>query len=389
MEINFVSDKYKESIKHILTYCFENPSDLGEYFINEDFTPENCLGYFDGDKLCGMVNIYPYDMFFHGKTVSMGGIGVVSTLPEYRHCHCASNLLIKSLEAMRDRGYIFSALAPFSYSFYRKYGWELGFDTKNYRIPIDRLRGMGIGKGQFRPLTLGDINGMSKLYENSISKYNGAICRDSKSWESRLKRLGENRGYGYGYSRQANGLDGYILYSMNEGVFNIHEMICDSLETKLELMRFIYYHSAQVREVVWRAPQDDNTVLLLDNPRIEQKIETGMMIRVIDVKKALEAYTYPLVYKGSFTIKVEDKYAPWNSETFRIFIGEGAATVEHAGDAPIDVECDIQAFSQIIFGYIGMGEAITLGKITAHNPGLLDDMEIIFKSHGTHMTDSF
>ena len=35
-------------------------------------------------------------------------------LPEYRYYRCASNMLIKSVEIMKDRGYAFSALAPFS-----------------------------------------------------------------------------------------------------------------------------------------------------------------------------------------------------------------------------------------------------------------------------------
>ncbi len=389
MKIDFVTDKYTESVKHVLSYCFEYPSDLGERFVNDSFTPENCLGCFDEDTLAGLLNIFPFEMYYHGKAVAMGGIGVVSTLPEYRHCHCASSLLIKSLEVMKDRGYMFSALAPFSYSFYRKYGWELAFHTKKYSIPIDQLKAMGTGKGEFRPLTLKDINSIRKLYENFYSRYNGAVRRDEKHWESKLKGLGENRNYGYGYSRQVNGLDGYILFSVRDRKFYIQEMVYDSLETKLELLRFAYYHSAQVEQVIWWAPQDDNTVLLLDNPRIEQKIETGMMLRVVDVAKALEAYSYPLMFKGSFTIKVEDRWANWNSQSFKVVVGEGTGLVEKLGNAAADIECNIQTFSQVISGYISMEDAIGLGKITSNSPDLLEDLKIIFKGHATHMTDSF
>lgn len=43
LEINFVSEEYKESIKHIFTYCFNIPPENGEDFANKVFSPENCL----------------------------------------------------------------------------------------------------------------------------------------------------------------------------------------------------------------------------------------------------------------------------------------------------------------------------------------------------------
>ena len=101
MEINFVWERYKESIKQVLNYCFEVPQEFVESYINEDYTPENCLGCFENDRLAGLLHIYPYDMYFHGNTVPMGGIGLVSTLPQYRYYGCASKLLVKTIEIMK------------------------------------------------------------------------------------------------------------------------------------------------------------------------------------------------------------------------------------------------------------------------------------------------
>ncbi|HZJ58456.1 MAG TPA: GNAT family N-acetyltransferase [Clostridia bacterium] len=389
MEVKFIENEHKESIKHILNCCFEMPPDMVEGIVSKDFNSEDWLGCFDGDKLAGLIYISSHDMYFYGKTVPMAGIGVVSTLPEYRNRHCASGILIKSLEVLKDRGYVFSALGPFSYSFYRKYGWELGFHTKKYTISMDGLKGIGTGKGEFRPLRPRDIDNIVGVHGNFFSRYNGAVKRDNKRWQSRINGLGKDRTYGYAYSHQGNGLAGYIIYSVKEWTFTILEMAYDSLETKLEILRFVYYHSAQAERVVWEAPQDDNTALILANPPTEQKIRPGMMIRVIDVKAALEAYAYPILYKGSFTIKIDDRWAPWNSRVLRVIIGEGVATVEDAGGDPADLECDIQTFSQIISGYIGMGEAKELGRVTAHNQEILEDTEIIFRKHVTHMTEGF
>lgn len=389
LEVKHIDNEYKESIKDVLSYCFDMPPESTESLVSKNFNPEDWLGCFDGDKLTGLIYISSHDMYFCGKTVPLAGIGVVSTLPEYRHRHCASSILIKSVEVLKDRGFVFAGLAPFSYPFYRKYGWELAFHNKRYTISIDELRGMGKAMGEFRPIRPDDIDKLKKVHGDFFSKYNGAVKRGSKGWEGRINRFGKGRAYGYVYSRQGNGVAGYILYSLREGAFVIEEMAYDSLETKLEILRFVYNHSAQVDRVIWDAPQDDNTALLLANPPTEQTIRPHMMIRAIDVKKALEAYTYPILYKGSFTVKVDDRWAPWNSKALRVIIGEGTATVEDADDAPIDLECDIQTFSQVISGYIGMKEAKDLGRVIARNQDILEDAEIIFRKHPTHMTEGF
>lgn len=389
MEINFVAEKYEDPMKHILSYCFGLPPEFGDGFMTETFKSKNCLGCFDGEQLAGLLYITPFEMFFNNRIVLMGGIGGVSTLPEYRHCHCASNMLIKSLEIMKERGYIFSALGPFSYDFYRKYGWELGFHSKRYEIPIEKLKGLGKGIGRFKPLTPDKISSVKTLYEYFMSKYNGAIRRDDKTWKSKLNVKGKDRDYAYGYSSQTNELNGYILYSILGNKIHVNELIYDSLDTKLELMRFVYNHSAQVETLVWNAPEDDITMLMLKDPRIGQTINPGMMIRVVDVKKTLEAYEFPLLYRGSLAIKIHDEFASWNNGTFNVVIRDGSAIVDKTENNSPDIECDIQTFSQIMLGYIGMEEAIDIGKVTSDIPVFLDDLKILFKRHVTHMTDGF
>ena len=233
LEVKHIESEYKESIKDVLSYCFDMPAESTESLVNKNFNPEDWLGCFIEDKLTGLIYISSHDMYFCGKTVPLAGIGVVSTLPEYRHRHCASSILIKSVEVLRDRGFVFAALAPFSYPFYRKYGWELAFHNKRYTISINELRGMGAGKGEFRPMKSDDIDNLIKVHGDFFSKYNGAVKRGRKRWEGRINRLGKDRTYGYVYSRQGNGVAGYILYSLREGAFVIEEMAYDSLETKL------------------------------------------------------------------------------------------------------------------------------------------------------------
>jgi len=389
MEIRFADNKDKEAIKDIIMYCFSRTEQHAEFFINNVFNPENCLGCYDGERLVAALHVYPFEMFFYGRRVPMGGIGSVATLPEYRHCHCASNMLIEALKLMKERGQIFSGLAPFSYSFYRKYGWEMGFHKKEYHLLMSDLKGFGEGKGSFRPLFHQDIGKMSKVYETFAQAYNGAVCRSTEDWNLILKKHERDGYYRYGFEDQFGELQGYIFYNMDNKKFYIREMIYTSPKIKNELLRFVYLHSAQADEVIWQAPADDNTILMLDNPRREQRIVPGMMIRAVDVRKVLEAYPFPQEYSGIFTIAVDDPWAEWNDTTFELHIDEGHVQVRDIGKEPGDVHGSIQAFSQMLLGYIGAKEAVETGKIEVKNLKLYEILQHIFKYGPTYVNESY
>ena len=54
---------------------------------------------------------------------------------------------------------------------------ELAFHNKRYTISINELRGMGAGKGEFRPMKSDDIDNLIKVHGTSFS-HNGAVKRD-------------------------------------------------------------------------------------------------------------------------------------------------------------------------------------------------------------------
>ena len=69
-----------------------------------------------------MVNQYP--LMVYGKKLSMGGVGYVSSLPEYRGNGGISRLMKEILSDLHEQGTAVSNLAPFSERFYRHFGYE-------------------------------------------------------------------------------------------------------------------------------------------------------------------------------------------------------------------------------------------------------------------------
>lgn len=388
MEIRFATERDKKAIKDMIIYCFSRTDRYAQFFVDNIFKPENCIGYYDGERLGAALHIYPFEIFFYGKTVPMGGVGSVATLPEYRHCRCASSLLIEALKIMKDRGDVFSSLIPFSFAFYRKYGWELGFHRKEYNLLMEDLRGFGTGKGSFRSVDFDDIPKLAKVYESFARSYNGAICRNNENWELVLKKHERDGLYRYGYE-EGGELKGYIFYRLEDKKFYISELIYSEAKVKAELLRFVYYHSAQADEIIWQAPADDNTFLMLDNPRREQRFIPNMMIRLVDAQKALEVYPFPQDYSGSFTISIDDPWAQWNNTSFELDIEEGHVRVKDIGKKPGDVHGSIQCLSQMLFGYIGIKEAVETGRLEVRDLKLYESLQHIFKPATTFVNDTY
>lgn len=394
MEIRFVEPHYREQAKRLWMYCFGMSDEVAEDILNAIFNPEYCLGVFIEKELAAALYILPFEIFFHGDVVKMGGIAGVATLPEYRHAHCARNMLVKSLEIMKGRGQIFSMLAPFSYAFYRKYGWELCYHYKEYVLSMEDFKKFGKGYGTFYRLTHDELPDMEKTYNNYVKRYSGSIKRPGELWKRKLNQQDKSGERRYGFRDESGALKGYIFYRINNGKFHINELVYDSRETRNELFRFVYMHRAQAGEVVWRAPYDDNTLLMIDNPRREVKFVPGMMGRITDVKSVLERYPYKLGYSGlkptsGFIIKVDDPWAPWNDGCFEVRINVKDVYVDKVQGVKWDIRCDIGVLTQIVLGYTSITQAYDMGRLEVMDGDIIKELDGLFVPRVTYMNDSF
>ena len=76
------------------------------------------------------------DSVYCGKYLKTLTISGVATSPEYRRCGCVRQMLNKLFEMAPERGWEVSFLHPFSFSYYRKFGYEKVADHKIIEFPI-------------------------------------------------------------------------------------------------------------------------------------------------------------------------------------------------------------------------------------------------------------
>lgn len=384
-------ERYVDEFISMLGYCFGIKEEDVKFEINSLFGKDESviLGAIDQELLQGALVINDFNIFWNGINVKMGGIGGVSTFPEAREKHVVAKLIGESLKIMRDNHQVFSLLAPFLYAFYRKYGWEWGTSQKVLEINISDLSHFKSGNYLVRPISGECIDQIKEVYETHYSNYNGPNKRTNLRWEILFENNKRNDTYSYGVYDDQDKLCGYIFYKIEDKIMKIIEMGYTSLSVKKQLLRFMYVHRAQVDKVVMNVPENDNTMLLLNNPRQDIKLNSGMMVRVVDVKRLLEIYPYKETMDLDFSISIKDEYASWNNKIFSVSKMGTEVKIDEGLLDQADISCSIQVFSQIAFGFLSFKEADELRLITCENKALIEKLNKFMIIKPTFITDSF
>lgn len=172
----------------------------------------------DGDRIAGTVRVFRRRVHLGGQVVSMGGIGEVSTRPEYRGQGISFRLLEDALRIMESWGLAVSMLFASRHGHYGRHGWTLVrnplrsvlVDPSSVVDPstaVDRSAPASapapaapVGEIQCRPLDLGnqgDLAQVMDLYTRYVgATLDGPVVRDDPEYWRDWVSVEWGRGFG-------------------------------------------------------------------------------------------------------------------------------------------------------------------------------------------------
>ncbi|KKD53441.1 MULTISPECIES: GNAT family N-acetyltransferase [Paenibacillus] len=370
MEIRQLQREEFEAAIGLSQYAFQftmTPEDLEK--AKKKFKPEQTWGIFDGPDLNAKLTLLPLQVYIHGQVFDMGGIAGVATWPEKRRGGMVSRLLTHALEEMKTAGQSLSFLHPFSFAFYRKFGWETYTEYKKYVIPIDKfpakLKTEGIVKRDIK-----NISELDQVYQSYASRYNGTLVRDKAWWQERI--LNENYRTVVYYT-DAGDPQGYALYKIEDKQLNCDELVYENETARRALWTYFANHDSMITQGKFiYVPADDNLPFLLDDPRIQQETVPYFMGRIVDAVAFVERYPFEQIgEETSLTLHLTDRYAPWNEGVWRLTItteGQGhLARVDKSNlsenDTVADLELGIQSLTTLMLGYQQADNLFNCGRI--------------------------
>lgn len=311
----------------------------------------------EGTVVAG-VPVHPFRVYFNGHKVKCGGIGGVVSAPEHRRRGNVKMLFRTSLKAMYDRGYFFSYLYPFSYSYYRKFGYETACNTFKATFVTDNLLRYDMEGYTKKYSKDEDLDIIKGIYHEYSKDMNGMLCRDDELWKNRLDIDNyKDRSHTYIWYDTNDRALGYVSYSVVDDPVEFYKknmMITDIAFINDKGLYGIFsilgkFSSNLLNTTLQLSPKIDMDLLAEELYDIKIVPHNLGMNRVVNAKKALELMKYP-DDSGSFIIDIKDEFCDWNNKTYKVEYIEGNPNVTETNQTS-DVTMSVHVLSQILTGY--------------------------------------
>lgn len=349
-------DQYNELLKYVFQVTNTELSQIGwqqEDMLKEKlpvFEQADVFGWFDEKKLVSQIAIYQFEVMIFGKIYKMGGVTGVGTFPEYSNRGLMQKLIQKALQDMKDKGQTISYLYPYSIPYYRKKGWEIISDKITYEIAdyqLPKYKPVGGEVVRVAP----DAKEIKDAYQRFTNKTHGALIRNDLAW-SEYFRWDSDDLMAAVYYGETDELDGYVIYSIVEDIFNIKDMIFMNEDARTGLWNFVSAHFSMIDKVVGCTYTDEPLAFLLEDSEIKETIAPYFMARIVDIEKFIEAYPFkPDTNKRSWIFNLDDPLLDWNQGTFKLEISKtGKGSIKKVQEEVKD-SINIQTLTTMLLGY--------------------------------------
>lgn len=376
MKIKHLTKSDYESFMKLRFYAFPYavPAEREED-LNKVWNHTIALGAFsDNEVLQSALMIHTFQAFLHGETVGMGGIGGIASYPEVRGQGNVRQLMEESLKIMKEKQMVLSYLAPFSYSFYRKFGYELAFEKKAYRFKPTDFRKLHTDNRIVKRMNWNEAKGhLQAIYFDKYFQTVGPVNREEWVWEEKSSWI-EKRHIALCMNEE-NEAEGYMLYHFEtEGtpVFVVDEMAALTGPAEEALWRFVSSHGAQFEEIGYQSASSIHLSHLLKEASVEQKVISGMMARIVDMKEFLKKYPFqPNLVEPIYLQVKEDQSAPWNNGVYKLEMNKNSIQVQETkGTLPPSVStlsATIQTWTQLFLGTRTVKELVFQQSLQGEN----------------------
>jgi predicted acetyltransferase len=349
------------------------------------------------EKLASVLTAISFSMRFEAQAIPMCGVGGVATLPEYRRRGAVRLLISEMLQSYRKKGFVFSYLFPFSFSYYSQFGYAPGCQRFRVSYPVNLLSCHRENGHVRHTAGLADLETIAAIYSRFTANTNGAVLRSRSTWEKMLKRDAEaDQAHTYiwqdhdGYDRA------WISFTTqcenNASELTIDDWASDSIESLTGLLAFLTRFASDYKTLHMRLPTDfDLTRLFPEVNALECRFQTYGQIRLLRVKKALDCLRRPawLVDEAKRQSDPLGRFLRLNVTDDFITENRGVYILDLAGEQEVihkkpdekeafDLTCDIRPLATLLLGSQNLETMLDHPEVTV-STGLSGDRLELFK----------
>ena len=304
-----------------------------------------------GGRIIGGLGIYRMGQWFGGRPVPCGGVSVVGIAPEERARGAAAFLMRAALEELHESGTALSSLFASTQRLYRRVGYEQAGNRYYHELPLSAIGAtdrplpvVSVGVDESRPF--------EALARHRARITNGNLERSAGLWQ-RILSFPDQIVYGYLIGDVA-APEGYLVYyqqSGQPGSYNlcVRDMVALTGAAARSLWAFLRDHRSVAESVTWFGPASEPLLNFTEECRTQRsRFDHRWLLRIVDVRKALESRRYPEDVTGELHADIRDDLLSANHGRFVLSVAEGRGEVRPGGRG--DLRTDVRGLAPLYSG---------------------------------------
>ncbi len=338
----------------VSSIAFSFSADIEE--TNKEPLTSEIIGSFldDGETLTAMIYPNNYNSNYCGTFLPSVGIGGVASLPEYRRSGCVRAIFNEILRMAPERGWATSFLYPFSYAYYRQFGYERVLQKKTIKMPAAAL--CAVERNSNAALYTGGtmLCDILDIYNKFASRHNIMFTRDASSsaYSTEPHKSKRLTYVWYDGAKPSS----YATFTIDGNTMNVKELVFNDSTGLAGIIGFLRMFEGQVSEYFFSGLPEDSELdyMLKEYIDCEYTLHNTAMGRVVLVEKLLNTNTYP-EDPGHFALRVDD-FLDCNRGIYEVEYSGGMAQVKKLAGrtaydtADYDVSMEIPSLTRVMLG---------------------------------------
>jgi predicted acetyltransferase len=316
-----------------------------------------------GAEIVGGLGILRMGHWFGGQPVPCAGISAVAVAPEHRSRGIAGEMMRTALEEVHREGIPLSSLYPATYPVYRAAGYETAGNRFVYRVPLTDL-GPGAREPEVREATARDHEAIHALYDQRARGLSAAVARTPYFWV-RIFEPFDERARAY-LVEGDDGPEGYAVLSYRPTAgplapsdVPVRDVVARTPAAARRILRLLADHRSVARSALLATGPADPLLSHAREVHAEVTDVHRWMLRIVDVRGALERRGWSPLVRGELHLDVRDELLRDNARRWVLEVSGGRAQVREGGSGSLSL--DVRGLSALYAGFMPAEELRSAG----------------------------
>ncbi|MEZ4322493.1 MAG: GNAT family N-acetyltransferase [Myxococcota bacterium] len=335
----------------------------------------------------GLLDI-PMGLFVSGRRLELGGVAGVAVVPEARGRGIAKKLMSAYLLELAERKVPLSALYASTRGLYRSVGYGIAGNRYLAEARLEGFRAVGDRSGRWRPVNDADWDAMAEALRRSVPASGVNLDRGPYLW----KRVKERRGTpNLGYVLEGvDGPDGWLVVRQTHGdewlTLHVEDWWARTPAALRHVAGMLSTFGTMARTVNLPVRAVDPLFDQLTEHRVDVHLHEPWLLRICDVRGALEGRGWPSGLSATLDLEVSDPQIRDNNGRFRVRIANGEARVQAGSDGTIKIS--VLGLAGLYTGHASPW-ALELRGLLSGPAGALETLGQVFAGPGSAVTEMF